>query len=124
MRVMDERGAEGFTLRAVADELGVTPMALYHHVPDKAGLVALLVEAAIREQELPPPTGNWRDDLWEVARWMRDSVRAHPALGQLRRRYRVWTPSMLPMAERWLSVWQQSGLDVEQASLAAVTSSM
>jgi AcrR family transcriptional regulator len=124
MRVADEHGADGFTMRAVADELGVTAMALYHHVPDKAALVALVVDAAIAEQPLPPPTGVWRDDLWAVAKWMRQSSLDHPAIGKLRQNYRVWTPSVFPMTERWLSVWQQSGLPLEKAVTAAVTSSM
>jgi AcrR family transcriptional regulator len=123
MRVADERGAAGFTMRAVADELGVTPMALYHHVADKAALVALLVETAARERPMPPPTGSWQDDAWELARWMRDSMRAHPAIFELRRAHRVWTPAVLPLTERWMSVWQQSGLPLEDALQAAQATS-
>jgi AcrR family transcriptional regulator len=124
LRVADARGAAGFTMRAVAEELGVTPMALYHHVADKAALVALVVDAAVRERPMPAPTGSWQDDLWEVARWMRDSLRAHPALIRLRSTYAVWTPSILPLTERWMSVWQQSGLDLEDAVRAAQASSI
>ena len=69
LAVADAQGAGGFTMRAVAEALGVTPMALYHHVEDKAALAALLVDAAIRQHPLPPPTGVWRDDLWTIARW-------------------------------------------------------
>jgi len=124
VRVADKHGAAGFTMRAVAEELGVTAMALYHHVSDKSGLVALLVDAAIAERPLPPPTGVWRDDLWAVAQWMRQTAVDHPAIGKLRQTYRVWTPSIFPMTERWLSLWQQSGLPLERAVTAAVTSSL
>lgn len=111
-------------MRAVAEELGVTAMALYHHVPDKAGLVALMVDAAIVERPLPPPTGVWRDDLWHVAEWMRQTTLDHPALGKLRQTHRVWSPSILRVTERWLAVWQQSGLPLEAAVTAAATSSL
>lgn len=124
LRVAQERGVQGFTMRAVADALGVTPMALYHHVPDKAGLVALLVDATIGGSALPAPTGVWRDDLWEMARWLRTSAVTNPVVGKLRQAYQVWTPSVFPITERWLSIWQQSGLPLEQAVTAAVTSSM
>jgi AcrR family transcriptional regulator len=124
LAVGDKHGAAGFTMRAVADALGVTPMALYHHVRDKAALAALLVDAAIGEHPLPPPKGVWRDDLWEIALWMRENTLAHPFVAHLRREYHVWTPAMLQMTERWLSLWQQSGLDLEKAVLAARTSSM
>ncbi len=123
LEVADEHGARGFTMRAVAEKLGVTPMALYHYVEDKAALVALLVDAVIAERPLPAPTGSWREDLWVMARWMRESTLAHPAVSRLRGAYHVWTPSIFPMTERWLSIWQQSGLEFEAAVRAALISS-
>jgi AcrR family transcriptional regulator len=124
LAVADARGFEGFTMRAVANALGVTPMALYHHVADKAALAALLVEAAINAQPLPTPTGDWRDDLWAIAKWMRASTHAHPVVAHIRRVYGVWTPSSLQITERWLSLWQQSGLTLEAAVTAATSSSL
>ncbi len=124
LAIVDEHGFSGFTIRAVADRLGVTPMALYHHVQDKAELAALVVDAAIRERPLSPPKGVWQEDLWEMAKWTRNSTLAHPALPHLRRAYRAWTPAVLSFTERWLSLWQQSGLDLKKAILAAKTSSL
>jgi AcrR family transcriptional regulator len=123
LAVADERGAAGFTMRAVAEALGVTPMALYHYVEDKAALVALVVEASIAEHPLPPPTGSWHEDLFAMARWTRETMLAHPAVARLRSAHNVWTPSIFPMTERWLSIWQQSGLELNLALLAASASS-
>ena len=124
LAVADERGAKGFTMRAVAEALDVTPMALYYHVADKHALVALVVDAVVREIPLPAETGVWRDDLWEMARWMRLISAAHPAVSQLRRHYQVWTPAVLPMTERWFRVWQASGLGADLAVRAAAASSL
>ncbi len=124
MAVADERGLAGFTMRAVADALGVTPMALYRHVQDKAALVALVVDTAITERPLPPPTGAWRDDLFRMACWVRENTLAHPVVAALSRTYPTWTPGLLPLLERWLNVWLHSGLNLEQATIAATTSSM
>ncbi len=123
LEVADEQGASGFSMRLVAERLGVTPMALYHHVDDKAALVALLVDEVIAETPLPSTTGKWRDDLFALALWMRHSAMAHPAVGRLRNDYQVWTASIFPMTERWLSLWQQSGLSLDAAMLAAAASS-
>jgi hypothetical protein len=101
-----------------------TPMALYHHVQDKAALAALVVDPAIRERPLSPPKGVWQEDLWEMARWTRNSTLAHPALPHLRRAYRVWTPAVLSFTQSWLGLWQQSGLHLEKAILAAKTRSL
>jgi AcrR family transcriptional regulator len=124
LAVADTCGAAGFTMRAVAQALGVTPMALYHHVEDKAALAALVVDAAIGEMPPPSLTGAWREDLWLMARWTRESMRAHPAVAHIRRAYHVWTGPTLQMTERWLSLWRRSGLAADKALLAATTSSL
>ena len=123
LRVADEEGASGFTMRAVADSLGVTPMALYHHVKDKAALVGLMVDAVIEGRPLPPPSGSWQEDLLEMARWMRAVTLNHPAVSRLRSKHHVWTDSIFPMTERWISIWQQSGLELKNALLAASATS-
>jgi AcrR family transcriptional regulator len=120
--VADKHGVAGFTIRAVAKVLRVTPMALYHHVQDKAALAALAVTAAINEHPLATPTGRWQEDLFEMALWVRRGALAHPAIHELQRSYQIFTPEVLRSADRWLSLWQQSGLELSKAVLAAMTS--
>ncbi len=123
LEVADEHGARGFTMRAVAEKLGVTPMALYHYVEDKAALVALLVDAVIAERPLPAPTGSWREDLWAIGA-LDEGEHARPPGGEpVRRRLPRVDPVIFPMTERWLSIWQQSGLEFEAAVRAALISS-
>lgn len=123
LRVVDQGGAGAFTMRAVAEALGVTPMALYHHVADKAALAALVIDAAAREVPFPTPTGDWREDLMAMARWSRQTTFAHPEVGRLRSAYGVWTPAILQMTEHWVALWRQSGLVLEAAVRAANVSS-
>jgi AcrR family transcriptional regulator len=122
-KIVDEKGLRAFTIRAVAEELGVSAMAIYHHVADKASLAKLMVEIANSERPLAAPSGNWRNDLLAMARWVRETRLAHPALPKLRRDFRVWTPALLKITERWITLWQQSGLPLEQALIAARASS-
>lgn len=42
LQLMHESGEGGLTMRALASRLGVSPMALYRHVEDKAGLIRTL----------------------------------------------------------------------------------
>jgi AcrR family transcriptional regulator len=123
LAVVDAGGVEAFTMRAVADALGVTPMALYHHVVDKQALAALVIDAASREIPFPDSTGDWRNDLIAMARWSRQITLAHPGVGRLRSAYGVWTPAVLQMTERWFGLWQQSGLPLDAAVRAASVSS-
>ena len=119
----DERGAGGFTMRAVAEALDVTPMALYYHVADKTALVGSSSTRSSVRSRCPAETGDWRDDLWEMARWMRQIAAAHPAVSQLRRHYRVWTPAVLPMTERWFRVWQQQRSRPRESAVRAAAAS-
>ena len=126
LRVLDERGAEEFSIRAVAAALGVSPMALYRHVRNKSELAALVIDTALDEHELPTPTdAEWDQELIALARWVRRTWLAHPEVAHLRAQQRLWwTPSMFPIAERWVNLWQRSGLDLESALTAALASAV
>ncbi|UTY59717.1 TetR/AcrR family transcriptional regulator [Massilia sp. erpn] len=42
LALLDENGGQGLSMRALAARLSVTPMSLYHHVQDRAGLLRAL----------------------------------------------------------------------------------
>jgi AcrR family transcriptional regulator len=44
LRLVDQKGPQGFTLRAAARAAGVTPSATYHHFEDKDALLAAVAE--------------------------------------------------------------------------------
>lgn len=48
LRVLDAQGLEGCSMRRVAAELDVQPSALYHHVPNKQSLLALMADEIVR----------------------------------------------------------------------------
>ena len=52
LEVTRRDGLDGLTMRAVAGQLGVTPMAIYYHVRDKEELVELVV-AQVRRRNVP-----------------------------------------------------------------------
>ena len=124
LALVDEHGLKGFSMRGVARALGVTPMALYHHVNSKAELAELVVNAANAEQPLAAPSGDWREDMWQMAKATRQSMLGHPRVAELRRAYRVWTSDVLEKTEYWVKLWCQSGLSRDDALLAAATSSL
>src|SRR5271163_2413644 len=95
LAVVDKYGATGFTMRAVATVLSVSPMALYHHVKNKDALAALVVEAAIKENPLPPPTGVWQEDLWMIVRFARNYRLRHPEVSNIRRAHDAWNTAGL-----------------------------
>lgn len=47
--LLDKEGAEAVTMRRVAHAVGITPMAIYRHYPDRAGLLNALADTGFAE---------------------------------------------------------------------------
>jgi AcrR family transcriptional regulator len=48
-RLLDQEGAEGVTMRRVASAVGITPMALYRHYPNRDGLLNTVADSGFVE---------------------------------------------------------------------------
>lgn len=84
VEVADAEGLDRLSMRRVAAELGVSTMALYHHVQDKDDLLRRMVEHALQEGPLPDAqSGRWREDLEVSARSMWAAFRRHPWLASV-----------------------------------------
>lgn len=124
LELVNEKGADAFSLRSVAQRLGVTPMAIYHHVNGISGLAELVVDASLSDVPTDPGSGDWKDDLWTIAEWARENLARNPEVAQLRRAHRVWTEGMAKLNTAWVSDWKRSGLPEGAIPLAATSSSM
>src|SRR4051812_42520200 len=72
-------GLSGLSMRSLADELGVTPMATYHHVHDKTELIDLVLEAVMATVPIPDAaSGSWSERLGEINPHTRASPAGHP----------------------------------------------
>lgn len=78
--LVDEEGMGALSMRRLAGELGVDPMAIYHHLPGKDALVSGLVETVFAEMRVPDPGDRWQDRVRAYARAYRDLARSHPNL--------------------------------------------
>lgn len=114
-------GLEAVTMRRVADSLDVSPMALYHHVGDKDGLLQLVLDAVLAEVEIPSDELPWDDWLRQFARTARAVLRRHPGVaGHLVDRGN-WSPPALEVADRALAVLRRDGADADQAAMVYLT---
>ncbi|GAA3080961.1 AcrR family transcriptional regulator [Kribbella aluminosa] len=82
LRIVDDEGIDALTMRRLAATLHVNPMSLYHHLPNKAAVLAGLAELVFAELELPDPgpAVPWDEQLKDAARAYRNGLRAHPNL--------------------------------------------
>lgn len=64
LELVRHEGAERLSMRKLARELGVTPMAIYYYVPNKDALFERLSDAVLARIPRPEPSGSaWRDEL-------------------------------------------------------------
>ncbi len=83
----DQAGLEAFSMRALAHELGVVPMALYKHVANKDELLDGMVDIVFGEIELPPAELAWRSAMRSRALSTREALRRHSwAIGMMESR--------------------------------------
>lgn len=80
LAIADEHGLEAVSMRALADRIGVTPMALYRHVKDKAALLDAMVGRLLATL-LPPEAAEdqaWDERLTAFAYAFREMAQRHP----------------------------------------------
>ncbi len=84
----DAVGLDALSMRSLASELGVVPMALYKHVANKDELVDGMVDLVWAEVE-PPAGATWREAMRARAVSLREALRRHPwAVGLMESRMR------------------------------------
>ena len=113
LRLAEERGLEGVSMRSVAGRLGVTPMALYRHVGDKQGLLDGLVERLLDELPLPEPGGPWEQRLLGLAGGLRSIARRHPDAFLMLLRRPAATPAALRRRDAVYAALQDAGVPAE-----------
>src|ERR1700728_4726331 len=84
----DRDGLEGFSMRQLAQELEVVPMALYKHVANKDELLDGMVDVVFSEIELPSAELDWRSAMRRRATSTREALRRHAwAIGMMESRH-------------------------------------
>ncbi|MDX5895401.1 TetR/AcrR family transcriptional regulator [Rubrobacter radiotolerans] len=78
--VADAEGLGALSMRRVAEELGISTMSVYTHVPGKAELIDVMLDRVMGEAvvEGEPEARGWRERLEGVARRNWDLFHHHP----------------------------------------------
>ena len=75
-------GVERLTMRALADALGVSPMATYHYVEGRDQVIRLMVERLMADVDVPPAREDveWDQRLWDYMQAMREALADYPGI--------------------------------------------
>lgn len=114
-RVMAD-GLASLSTRGLADELGVTPMALYRHVRDKDEIVDAVVDVLLDGVEPPRVRrADWRGWLEAQARSLRGLFQRHPIAVAVFARQPVTTPAALARLAAAVEVLEEAGFGRDDA---------
>lgn len=109
---IDADGVDALSMRRLGQRLGVDPMAVYHHVPNKAALFDAIVEHLWSGVRLPAqrPDESWQEVLEEVFAAFRLRLLEHPRAVVLVGTRPSVTPTMLRLVNDTLGRLASAGL--------------
>ncbi len=123
IRVAKRVGVGSLTMQAVADEFGMTAMAVYYHIPTKHALLNLIADATFATVELPESDQPWDVQIYQVALRAWAAVREVPGLREfvLSDNTIGVTPAARRLADASLAALIGAGFDRPTATKALVT---
>jgi TetR/AcrR family tetracycline transcriptional repressor len=117
LKLADTDGLEALTIRRLAADLGVTPMALYWHFRSKEELLEGLAEAIWGEIEVRvDPALSWSEQLRGGLESLVSALRAHPSAARLLSDHEAKNEAALDVTEAALEVLRSAGFDNAHAS--------
>lgn len=112
--LVDRDGLERFGVRRLAEELGVDPMSLYHHVKGKSALLDVISEAVLAEVAVvAAPDGaphDWEEVARRTAHSYRDMAYRHPRVFPLLATRAQTSPVAISALEGLVGAMRAAGL--------------
>jgi AcrR family transcriptional regulator len=128
IRIADAEGLDAVSTRRVAEAVGISAMSFYTHIPGKAELLDLMLDAVVglRSDEAPPAfePREWRRNLEMIARSLWEFYLAHPWVLQVATHRPVLGPNTMRVSELAYSAVDNLGLsDLEMDKVFALIAS-
>ncbi|BCW72814.1 TetR/AcrR family transcriptional regulator C-terminal domain-containing protein [Arthrobacter sp. NicSoilB8] len=109
----DQVGIEALSMRRLAQELGVVPMALYKHVAGKEELLDGMVDALVSEIDPPVRDAGWKDAVRLRVLSARTALLRHPWARQVLESRTNKTPAVLGYMDSFIGVFLAGGFSVD-----------
>jgi AcrR family transcriptional regulator len=109
----DDAGLESLSMRKLAQELGVVPMALYKHVANKDELLDGMVDVVVGE--VGPPIGGtgWKRRVRQRILAARQALLRHPWASRVIESRNSATPVVLAYLDSMIGLFREGGFTVD-----------
>jgi AcrR family transcriptional regulator len=117
LEVVDREGLKALSMRRLGTALGVDPMAVYYHIPNKQALLDAIVEAVMAAIDLSvdDPAARAEDRVMWAAHAYRDVLLSHVNALPILLTHGPTTPAALRPVELLIGILRDAGLAPEQA---------
>jgi AcrR family transcriptional regulator len=111
--VADDGGVEALSMRKLAQELGVVPMALYKHVANKDELLDGMVDVVVLEIDPPPSGTDWKTAIRRRVLSARSAMLRHPWASRVIESRTNPTPTVLAYMDSMIGMFRAGGFSVD-----------
>ena len=109
----DEAGIASVSMRRLAQELGVVPMALYKHVANKDQLLDGMVDLVLGEIDPPDPEPDWKTAVRQRILSARRVLLRHPWTRRVMEAQAAPTPVLMSYLNSTIGLFLGGGLSVD-----------
>jgi AcrR family transcriptional regulator len=109
----DAQGVEGLSMRKLAQELGVVPMALYKHVANKDELLDAMVDVVVGEIDPPAGGADWKTAMRGRVLSARGALLRHPWASRVMESRASPTPAVLAYMDSMIGMFRAGGFSID-----------
>jgi AcrR family transcriptional regulator len=109
----DQAGIESLSMRKLAQELGVVPMALYKHVANKDELLDGMVDVVVGEIDPPVRGADWRSAVRQRILSARRALLRHPWASRVLESRTNPTPVVLAYMDSMIGMFRSGGFSID-----------
>lgn len=114
----DQGGVESLSMRKIAQELGVVPMALYKHLSNKDEMLDGMVDVVMGEindvvSEIDVRSGDWKTTMRQRVLSAREILLRHPWAPRLMESRTNVSPAMLRYFDSLIGLLREAGFSID-----------
>jgi AcrR family transcriptional regulator len=109
----DEGGVDSLSMRKLAQELGVVPMALYKHFANKDELLDGMIDVVIGEIEPAPGGTDWKTAIRQRVLSARRTLLRHPWASRVIESRSQATPAVVAYMDAMIGLFRAGGFSID-----------
>src|SRR5688572_21736197 len=109
----DEAGIESVSMRRLAQELGVVPMALYKHVANKEDVLDGMVDVVVGDIDPPAGGSDWKSAIKQRILSARQTLLRHPWASRVLESRLTPTPRVMAYMDSTIGIFRAGGFSVD-----------